>query len=46
VVESGLGPDDLVIVNGLMRVRPGAKVTPEQAATADTGVKATSSIQR
>lgn len=45
VVKSGLGPHDLVIVNGLMRVRPGAKVTPEQPATADTGVKATSSIQ-
>ncbi len=28
VVSSGLAPDDQVVVNGLMRVRPGAKVTP------------------
>jgi RND family efflux transporter MFP subunit len=44
VVKSGVRADDLVIVNGLMRVRPGAKVTPQQAA-ADTGVKDTSSIR-
>ncbi len=44
VVKSGVRADDLVIVNGLMRVRPGAKVTPQQA-TADTGVKDTSSIR-
>jgi RND family efflux transporter MFP subunit len=44
VVRSGVRADDLVIVNGLMRVRPGAKVTPQQA-TADTGVKDTSSIR-
>jgi RND family efflux transporter MFP subunit len=28
VVKSGLEPDDRVIVNGIMRARPGAKVTP------------------
>jgi RND family efflux transporter MFP subunit len=28
VVKSGLSADDKVIVNGLMRARPGAKVTP------------------
>ena len=28
VVKSGLEPDDRVIVNGLMRARPGVKVTP------------------
>ena len=44
VVKSGVRADDLVIVNGLMRVRPGAKVTPQQA-TADTGIKDTSSIR-
>ena len=38
--QSGLRADDLVIVNGLMRVRPGAKVTPQQA-TADAGVEDT-----
>jgi RND family efflux transporter MFP subunit len=44
VIKTGVRPDDVVIVNGLMRVRPGAKVTPEQA-TADTGIKDTSSIR-
>jgi RND family efflux transporter MFP subunit len=34
VVRSGLGPDDKVIVNGLMRARPGAKVTPQAAEAA------------
>jgi RND family efflux transporter MFP subunit len=29
VIRSGLGPDDQLIVNGLMRARPGAKVTPQ-----------------
>ena len=28
VIESGIGPEDLVIVNGLQRARPGAKVAP------------------
>ena len=28
VIESGIGPDDLVIVNGLQRARPGMKVNP------------------
>jgi hypothetical protein len=32
VVATGLGPDDRVIVNGLMRARPGVKVTPLNAA--------------
>jgi RND family efflux transporter MFP subunit len=27
-IESGLEPDDRVVVNGLMRARPGSKVTP------------------
>ena len=36
VVSAGLEPDDRVIVNGLMRARPGAKVTPQEVAgTAD-----------
>lgn len=34
VVRSGLTLDDKVIVNGLMRARPGAKVTPQPAAAA------------
>jgi RND family efflux transporter MFP subunit len=34
VVASGLEASDRVIVNGLMRVRPGAKVTPEMSTAA------------
>jgi multidrug efflux pump subunit AcrA (membrane-fusion protein) len=30
VITSGLEPDDRVVVNGLMRVRPGIKVTPQK----------------
>jgi RND family efflux transporter MFP subunit len=30
VVRSGIDPDTEVIVNGLLRARPGQKVTPEQ----------------
>lgn len=32
VVRSGLSPEDQVIINGLMRARPGAKVTPQPGA--------------
>ena len=28
IIRGGLGPDDRVVVNGLVRVRPGAPVTP------------------
>lgn len=35
VVRNGIGPNDKVIINGLMRARPGAKVTP-QAGTIST----------
>jgi RND family efflux transporter MFP subunit len=30
VIKSGLQPDDRVIINGLMRARPGQKVTPKE----------------
>src|SRR3974390_848373 len=30
VIKSGLSPDDRVIVDGLMRARPGQKVTPQE----------------
>ena len=30
VIEEGLRPDDAIVVNGLQRARPGAKVDPEQ----------------
>jgi RND family efflux transporter MFP subunit len=29
VIKSGVGPNDKVIINGLMRARPGSKVTPK-----------------
>jgi membrane fusion protein, multidrug efflux system len=28
VIRSGLAPTDVVVIDGLVRVRPGAKVTP------------------
>ena len=31
VIKEGLAPDDSVVVNGMARVRPGAKVTPQKA---------------
>jgi RND family efflux transporter MFP subunit len=31
VIKSGLAPDDRVVVNGLMRARPGSKVIPQTA---------------
>jgi multidrug efflux system membrane fusion protein len=34
VIKDGLSPDDRVIVNGLMRARPGQKVTPQEEGTA------------
>src|SRR5216684_1132010 len=34
VITEGLAPDDDVIINGLMRARPGAKVTPRQSSDA------------
>ncbi len=30
VIKEGLSPDDRVIVNGLLRGRPGQKVTPQE----------------
>ena len=34
VIKDGLVPDDRVIVNGLMRARPGQKVTPQEQGAA------------
>ena len=33
VIKDGLAPNDRVVINGLMRVRPGQKVTPQEQAT-------------
>jgi RND family efflux transporter MFP subunit len=41
VVKDGLKPEERIVVNGLMRARPGAKVTPEeQGATASAATPA------
>jgi hypothetical protein len=39
VVKSGLEPDDRVIVNGLMRARPGVKVTPVEEGAPPPGAQ-------
>jgi len=39
VVRSGLAPDDRIIINGLMRARPGAKVTPQPGEIRGAGEK-------
>lgn len=38
VIKEGLKADDVVIVNGLMRARPGTKVAPQQAEAAPNPV--------
>jgi multidrug efflux pump subunit AcrA (membrane-fusion protein) len=37
VVKTGIGPDDRLIVNGLMRARPGQKVTPQEQGAPPAG---------
>lgn len=44
-VVKGLDANDTVIVNGLMRVRPGAKVTPQQVTVDAGGAPSTASIR-
>lgn len=34
IVRRGLGPDDQLVINGLIRARPGAKVTPKEGTIA------------
>jgi membrane fusion protein, multidrug efflux system len=43
VVRSGLHSNDWVVVNGLMTIRPGAKVNPTRAGIASTNMTAASS---
>ena len=43
VVSAGLDAGDRVIVNGLMRARPGAKVTPQEITSADASPYASGS---
>jgi multidrug efflux system membrane fusion protein len=35
VIKDGIGPDDRIVVNGIARIRPGQKVTPQEEATPD-----------
>lgn len=35
VVRDGLGPEERIVVNGLLRARPGAAVTPEEVSILD-----------
>ncbi|MFA5950954.1 MAG: efflux RND transporter periplasmic adaptor subunit [Hyphomicrobium sp.] len=44
VVASGISADDFVVVNGLMRVRPGAKVSPQQATVSPMASQAASHV--
>jgi len=44
-VVEGLEPNDTIIVNGLMRVRPGVKVTPENVEVETGNTRAASSIR-
>jgi RND family efflux transporter MFP subunit len=41
VVTEGLTPNDNVVINGLMRARPGAKVTPKQSSTTSASTTGT-----
>jgi RND family efflux transporter MFP subunit len=36
VIKDGLGPDDKLVVSGLMRARPGQKVTPQEQGASPT----------
>jgi RND family efflux transporter MFP subunit len=42
VIKDGLKAEDRVIVNGLMRARPGARVTPEEASPQTSAVQSKS----
>jgi multidrug efflux pump subunit AcrA (membrane-fusion protein) len=37
VIKGGLAADDRVVVNGLMRIRPGAKITPQEEGASPSG---------
>jgi RND family efflux transporter MFP subunit len=46
VIKDGLKPDDRIVVVGLMRARPGAKVTPEEQAQANAAPATTSTTTK
>jgi len=37
VIKDGIGADDRVVVNGVARIRPGQKVTPEEEKSSPPG---------
>ena len=37
VIKDGIGPDDRIVVSGLMQARPGTKVRPEQQGAKPAG---------
>jgi multidrug efflux pump subunit AcrA (membrane-fusion protein) len=37
VIKDGIGPDDRIVVSGLMQARPGAKVRPEEQGAKPAG---------
>jgi hypothetical protein len=39
-IKEGIGPDDRVVVSGLMQARPGQKVRPEEQGTKPAGTAA------
>ena len=45
VIESGVNPDDRVVVEGLLRARPGLTVSPKLRATADEAGEASASAE-
>jgi RND family efflux transporter MFP subunit len=40
VIRDGIAADDRIVVNGLMRVRPGQKVTPQEQGAGPSGPQA------
>jgi hypothetical protein len=46
VIKEGLLPDDRVIVNGMMRARPGAKVTPQSPGSPPPAAAPATSAQK
>jgi len=43
VIKEGLGPDERVVVDGLMRARPGQKVTPQEKGAVKPAVSSSTS---
>src|SRR6266567_2258966 len=37
VIRSGLDPEEMIVINGLQRVRPGLPVTPQEAVARSEG---------